>query len=106
MQITTVNRAHHITLSYCGGGKHIATWQGYDRNTVRRTVQAGNWHDTDGVALEAAELFVDWLNRGADENAPCRTYSHVIKSITVSYMKTDKNAIAVQTDTVAKAEAA
>jgi hypothetical protein len=102
----TVNRAHHITLSYCGGGKHIATWQGYERNTIRRTVQAGNWHDTDGVALEVAELFVDWLNLDADTSAPCRPYSHVIKSITVSYMKTDKNAIAVQTDTVAKAEAA
>ena len=101
----TVNRAHHITLSYCGGGKHIATWQGYERNTIRRTVQAGNWHDTDGVALEVAELFVDWLNL-ATSSGPLGTYSHVIKSITVSYMKTDKNAIAVQTDTVAKAEAA
>ena len=102
----TVNRAHHITLSYCGGGKHIATWQGYERNTIRRTVQAGNWHDTDGVALEVAELFVDWLNQDRDKNFPNLSWCHVIKSITVSYMKTDKNAIAVQTDTVAKCEAA
>ena len=97
MNNVTVNRAHHITLTYSGNGKYIATWKGYSRNTIRRTVnQASNWHDTDGAALQAGELFVDWMNDNDFD------FKQVITSITVSHMGVDRNAIAIQTDTVAK----
>lgn len=97
----TVNRAHHVTLTYAGNGKYTATWKGYSRNTIRRTIhQSSNWHDTDGAALQASELFIDWLNENDFD------YKQIITSIIVSHMGTDRNAIAIQTDTIPASEAA
>lgn len=101
-----VNSAFHITLTYSGAGKYTATWVDIGRKSIRRAIHPENWHDTDGAAVVAAELFIDWLNQDRDKNFPNLSWCHTIKSITLSYMKTDKNAIAVQTDTVAKDEAA
>ena len=100
-----INRAHHITLTYSGHGKFTATWQGFDQNTIRRTIHEDtNWHDVDGAALQAANLFVQWINGCVADMD--RSYRHVLTGVTVSHIKTDKNAVAVQTDTIAKEEAA
>ena len=100
-----INRAHHITLTYSGHGKFTATWQGFDQNTIRRTIHEDtNWHNVDGAALQAANLFVQWIN-GCNADMD-RNYLHVLTGVTVSHIKTDKNAVAVQTDTIAKEEAA
>tara|TARA_R110000851_G_C12856018_1_gene543359 strand:+ start:134 stop:439 length:306 start_codon:yes stop_codon:yes gene_type:complete len=96
MTITTVNYAHHVTLTYSGHGKYTATWKGYSDNTMRRTIhETNNWHDKDSAALQASALFLEWLNDNDFD------YKQVIASITVSHMATDREAIAIHTDTVA-----
>ena len=100
-----INRAHHIALTYSGNGKFTATWQGFERNTIRRTIHEDtNWHNVDGAALQAANLFVQWINDCVTDMD--RSYLHVLTGVTVSHIKTDRNAVAVQTDTIAKSEAA
>lgn len=102
---TSINRAHHITLTYSGHGKFTATWQGFDQNTIRRTIHEDtNWHNIDGAALQAANLFIQWINDCVTDWD--RNYRHILTGVTVSNMKTDKNAVAVQTDTIAKEDAA
>tara|TARA_R110002153_G_scaffold121897_1_gene267663 strand:- start:1529 stop:1834 length:306 start_codon:yes stop_codon:yes gene_type:complete len=101
MTITTVNHAHHVTMTYSGHGKYTATWKGYSDNTMRRTVhETNNWHDVDSAALQASTLFIEWLNDNDFD------YEQVVTSVTVSHMATDREAIAIYTLTLPKLDAA
>jgi len=92
MTKVTVTPAFHITLTYSGHGKYTATWKMSQGRTVRRTVHVNQWDDTRVAAFEAAELFVAQCN---DNLSTPRTFIQTLGSVTLSYMGTDKNAVAV-----------
>ena len=94
MTTVTVNRALHLNLSYSGQGKYTVTWRDLENRTVRRTIPpALLWHDTDGAALKAAQLFVDWCNVVLDERGA--TYTQKLETVTVSSINADLSAIAL-----------
>jgi hypothetical protein len=93
MTKVTVSHAHHINLTYSGHGKHTATWKGRDEKLVRRTIHLDQWHDTKVAALKAAQLYVDWCNaKMVNRGAP---YTQELETVTLSYIKADRHAVAV-----------
>ena len=99
MNIVTVNRAKHITLTYSNQGTYTATWKNIHSKTIRRTIQLNQWHDTEAAALEAAEIFVDWCN----ELNTDRTYTQKLSAVTLSQIDASKSAVAVTMVTEADA---
>jgi len=94
-----VNNAHTIKLSYSGYNKYTATWVGYEKNTIRRTIhnyyQGDSWEQ---VALKASEMFTQWLT---DTSSHELTHNKcIIDSITMGSMSADKRVVLVTTDWV------
>ena len=89
-----VQPACHIRLTYNGHGKYTASWQNHFAmgSAVRRTIHTNQWSDTRAAALEAAELFVAYCN--AKLSSP-RTFYETLNTVTLSYVGTDRHAVAV-----------
>ena len=77
-----VNNAHTIKLSYSGYNKYTATWVGYEKNTIRRTIHVYYTGDSwEKVALEASQMFTQWLT---DTSSHELTHNKcIIDSITI-----------------------
>lgn len=97
-----VNSAHTIKLTYSGYGKFIATWKGYDKNTIRKTIHADSSYRFDTAGLEAAQLFVQWLT---DTASHALTHNKcIIESITMGEISADKRVVLVRTDWIESGE--
>ena len=98
-KITTVNNAHTVNLTYCGYGKYIATWKGFPNSgpkNIRRTIHVvDNAKQLDNAAIQASDLFTDWLK----ETTPTGGLRDcIVTSITMGYVNPDKRVLLVQTD--------
>ena len=90
-----VNSAHTIKLTYSGYGKYTATWKGYDKNTIRKTIHADSSYRFDKAGLKAAQLFVQWLT---DTTPTGGLRDCIIESITMGEISADKRVVLVRTD--------
>lgn len=98
--ITTVNNAHTVNLTYCGYGKYIATWKGFPNDgpkNIRKTIHVvDNARQLDNAAIQAANLFTDWLSHSVSPSNNIREC--IVTSITMGYVNPDKRVLLVQTD--------
>ena len=93
-----VNSAHTIKLTYSGYGKYTVTWKGYDKNTIRKTINANSFvYHFDKAGLEAAQLFAQWLK---DTTPTGGLRDCIITSITMGELSADKRVLLVRTDWV------
>jgi len=97
--ITTVNNAYTVNLTYCGYDKYIATWKNLPNDgpkNIRKTIHVvDNARHIDNAAIEAANLFTDWLK----ETTPTGGLRDcIVTSITMGYVNPDKRVLLVQTD--------
>ena len=93
-----VNNAHTIKLSYSGYNKFIATWKGYEKNTIRKTINVDSSYHFEKAGLEAAKLFAQWLT---DTSSHKLTHNRcIVESITIGELSADKRVVLVRTDWV------
>ena len=93
-----VNNAHTIKLSYSGYGKYTATWKGYEKNTIRKTIHVDSSYHFEKAGLEAAELFTQWLT---DTSSHEITHNRcIVESVTMGELSADKRVVLVRTDWV------
>ena len=90
-----INNAHTVRLSYSGYGKFTATWKGYDKNTIRKTIHVDSSYHFDKAGLEAAQLFVQWLT---DTTPTGGLRDCIVTSITMGELSADKRVLLVRTD--------
>ena len=88
--------AHTIRLTYSGYGKFIATWKGYEKNTIRKTIHVDSSYHFEKAGLEAAQLFVQWLT---DTSSHELTYNEcIVESVTMGELSADKRVLLIITD--------
>ena len=91
-----VNNAHTIKLTYSGYGKFTATWKGYEKNTIRKTIHVDSSYYFEKAGLEAAQMFAQWLT---DTSSHALTRNKcVVESITMGELSADKRVLLVRTD--------
>ena len=93
-----IKSAHTIKLNYSGYGKFWATWKGYDKKSIRKTIHVDGSHPFDKAGLEAAQLFTQWLTDTRIEQPP--HLQCVIESITMGEISADTRVVLVRTDWV------
>ena len=88
--------AHTIRLTYSGYGKFIATWKGYEKNTIRKTIHVDSSYEFSEAGLEAAQMFAQWLT---DTSSHALTRNKcIVESITMGELSADKRVLLVRTD--------
>ena len=90
-----INNAHTVRLSYAGYGKFTATWKGYDKKLIRKTIHVDNSYHFEKAGLESAQLFVQWLT---DTTPTGGLRDCIITSVTMGEINADKRVLLVRTD--------
>ena len=87
-----------IRLRYLGNNRYSASWMGWpsegSKRVNKRISPSGYGLSTDIVALEAAKLFVSWLDKGAHVDSG---FTNTIKTLSIGQDTPDYHIIGVTT---------
>lgn len=89
-----------IRLKYLENNRYSASWMGWPseggKRVNKRISPSGYGLSTDGAALEAAKLFVSWLDDGP-KGGPVREYTTKIEALSIGQDTPDCHMIGVKT---------
>ena len=90
-----------IRLRYLGNNRYSASWMGWPSEGSKRVNKrlSGNTYvmSTDGAALEAANLFVAWLDQGPHGPVGTEFYTTKIATLTIGQDSPDCHMVGVTT---------